>query len=247
MKQIYWIDDNVQQMLYIVQGAIAKLWKIEEDGTEGIASKLIIFGNACEEADTDDIFSQKDEKDAKNKLSDMLRRLCSKEDGPNQERTVYNTNKELIRDKVKFLYKKENADDASKYRELKRAWNAENLEIRESDEYKKASNEADKLIQSMEIEPGIVVGIDIALLFGDLEKLRDEKRILSMELCYKLSTQQLKCFMYSSDADDKELMENWRKAYERFYGKANVKIYQRSAFMQKREENIISEIEDMFD
>ena len=29
MKQIYWIDDNIEQMMYIIQGAVTKLWKIK--------------------------------------------------------------------------------------------------------------------------------------------------------------------------------------------------------------------------
>ncbi len=247
MKQIYWIDDNVQQMLYIVQGAIAKLWKIEEVDAEGIASKLVVFGNACEEADTDDILSQKDENDAKKKLGDMLFRMCARQDGPNKRKPVYNAKKELIQNKVSFLYKKENIGDKNKYQDLKRAWNIEKLEENESDAYKSASDEADKLIQKMEIEKGIVVGIDIALLYGDIERLRNESRILSMELCYKLSTLQLKCFMYSSDADDDNLMSKWRETYKRFYGETSVKIYQRDDFMQKGRVNIIDEIENMFD
>lgn len=53
--------------------------------------------------------------------------------------------------------------------------------------------------------------------------------------------------MYSSDADDDNLMSKWRETYKRFYGETSVKIYQRDDFMQKGRVNIIDEIENMFD
>lgn len=247
MRQVYWIDDNTEQMLYIMQGAIAKLWKIEEKNAEGIASKLIIFGNACDDADTDDILSQEDENGVKIKLEDLLKELCSRQDGPNKERTVYNARKKLIKDKVSFLYKKENPDDRHQYQNLKRAWITEDLEDGGSAEYKKASNEVDELIQRIKIEERNVVGIDIALLYGDMDRLRKKKRIISMELYNKLSDLKLSCFMYSSEADDDELMQNWRDAYQSFYQKLDVKIYQRSDFMQKGKVDVITEIEKLFE
>ena len=247
MKQIYWIDDNIEQMLYIIQGAIAKLWKIGEENAEGIASKLIIFGNACDDADTDGISSQEDEDCAKIKLEDMLRRLCARKDGPNKERPAYNARKKLVRDKVSFLYKRENLDDKSQYQSLKQAWITKNLEKGKSAEYKKASDEAEKLIQRMNVEPGNVVGIVIALLYGDMDRLREKKRIISMELYNKLSNLQISCFMYSSEADDDELMRNWCEIYQSLYQGGDVKIYQRSDFMQKAEKDIIYEIEEMFE
>lgn len=247
MKQIYWIDDNIQQMLYIVQGAIAKLWKVKEENTEGIASKLIIFGNACDDADTDNIMSQKEENDASLKLENMLIDLCSAQDGPDKEKPIYNDRKKLVKDKVNFLYKKENQDDRNQYQNLKHAWIAENLDDKDSAEYKKASRETDNLIKRIKIEPGNVVGIDIALLYGDMKRLRKKKRIISMELYNMLCKLQLRCFMYSSEADVDELMQNWKDTYQSLYENADVKIYQRRDFMQKGNiDVVIDEIEDLF-
>ena len=43
MKKIYWIDDNMQQLTYILQGAISKMWEIENSKEEGIASEVIVL------------------------------------------------------------------------------------------------------------------------------------------------------------------------------------------------------------
>lgn len=245
MKQVYWIDDNIEQMIYIIQGAIKKLWKIEEENQEGIASNIIIFGNGCDDADTDDILSLEDENDTKDKLHDMLRELCGRRDGPNRERPVYNARKELVRDKVRILYKEENQNDKEQYRNLKRAWITDDLDS-ESTQYKEASNEAIKLVERMDIEAGNVVGIDILLFYGDFDRLSKEKRIISMELYNILNKKGLKCFMYSSEADNNQLMESWLKVCESLYQQSDVKIYQRSDFMQKKQSDVTHEIEAMF-
>lgn len=246
MKQVYWIDDDIEQMIYIIQGAITKLWKIEEENAEGIASNIIIFGNACDDADTDELLSQEDENDTKVKLHDMLRRLCARQDGPNQKKPVYNARKELIKDKVNFLYKKENPGDKEQYQNLKRAWITDELIETESIEYKEAVDEVNKLIERMNIEQGSVVGIDILLFYGDDKRVEDKKRIISMELYNMLSKKGLNCFMYSSMADDNELMRNWREVCDSLYQQKDMKIYLRSDFMQKAQSDITVEIEAMF-
>ncbi|MCI9220553.1 MAG: hypothetical protein HFH94_12580 [Lachnospiraceae bacterium] len=246
MKQIYWIDDNIEQMMYIIQGAVTKLWKVEQKSAEGIASNIIIFGNDCDDADTDDILSQDDENDTKIRLHDMLRKLCSNQDGPNPAQPVYNAKKELVKDKVNILYKEENSADKEQYQNLKRAWITDDLTDSKSDKYTKAAAEAQKLIERMKIEPENVVGIDILLFYGDYDRLRDKKRIISMELYDILKKKGLSCFMYSSEADDYELMQNWSEICESLYQQKNVKIYQRSDFMQKSKIDITAEIEKMF-
>ena len=176
----------------------------------------------------------------------MLRKLCERQDGPNTERPVFNAKKKLIKDKVNFLFKKESPDDKEQYQNLKRAWITDELMDPDSNEYKEAVSEANKLIERMKIVSGNVVGIDISLLYGDLDRLRQKKRIISMELYNILSKQGLNCFMYSSEADDNELMQNWPEVCEVLYQQKEVKIYQRSDFMQKRQSDVTAEIEAMF-
>lgn len=248
MKQLYWIDDNIQQMLYIIQGAITKFWKLNSIDEEGIASKVIIFGNACEVADIDKISSEEDENKAYIKLFDLFLEGCMKKDGPNPERPTYKAKRNLIQKPVRFLYKKETKDDYEAYKKLKDLWISENLNKADDEAYQNAAQEAKSLVKRINIEKDSVVGIDIALLFGDLDRLREKKRILSMELYHKISEEDnIKCFMYSSEADDDELRENWTEVYAQLYGSKTIKIYQRSDFMQKGNADIVKEVEKMFE
>ena len=80
----------------------------------------------------------------------------------------------------------------------------------------------------------------------NMKCVSEKKRIISMELYNILSKQGLNCFMYSSEADDNELMQNWREVCEVLYQQKEVKIYQRSDFMQKRQSDVTAEIEAMF-
>ena len=44
MGKIYWVDDDFTQMLYIIQGGIAKLWRLKQTENESVQSNIIIFG-----------------------------------------------------------------------------------------------------------------------------------------------------------------------------------------------------------
>ena len=246
MKQLYWIDDNIQHMLYIVQGAISKFWKLDNTNMEGIASKILMFGNGCKSADTDELPTEEDERKIDEELFCLFMEKCMMYDGPDVERPVYNARKKLIQKPICFLYKSETVADLDAYKKMKCAWISEKLSNSESEEYIEAQKEAELLIERMCIEPESVVGIDIELLYGDLDRLRKGERILSMELCYKLSERNIKCFMYSTNADDDELRQNWEQMYVSFYSAKLVSIYQRNDFMQKGNADIVKEVEKMF-
>lgn len=248
MKQLYWIDDNFQQVNYIAQGAIAALWNLNDiDNQEGIASKMLIFGNAYKVADTDELPTEEKEREDYQKLNDFFVEACQEVDGPSMNRSIYNEKKALIQDPISYLYKQEVPDDLEAYKQMKGAWISENLSDIDSDDYAKAVNEANLLIERMEIKPGSVVGIDIALLHGDLQRLREKQRILSMELCHQILSNHIRCFMYSTEADDDILRRNWEEKYCFFYDDEEVKIYKRSQLMQKGNNDIVKEIEKMFE
>ena len=247
MKQLYWVDDNFQQVLYIAQGAISKFWKLNDIDEEGIASKVLIFGNAYKVADTDELPTEEDERKAYQKLFDLFLEGCMEQDGPSKERPMFKKRKPLIQDPVSFLYKSEASDDLEAYKKMKRAWISENLNDPNSDNFKNAAGEADLLIQRMGIDSDSVVGIDIALLHDDLERLQKKLRILSIELCHKILELKARCFMYSTEADDDILRNNWEEMYHSFYGDKDIKIYKRSDLMQKGNVDIVKEIEMMFE
>lgn len=246
MKQLYWIDDDFERMKHVVQGAIRKLWKLDNIDSEGIKSRILMFGDAYAQLDIDEIPTEEDERKAYVELLNLFLEECMDYDGPDTERPVYNARKEFIQDIISFLYKRQKTGDLEAYKKMKNSWVSEKLSISESEEYMNAQKEADLLIGRMHIEPGSVVGIDIRLLYGDLDRLRKGERILSMELCYKLSNQNMKCFMYSTDADDEKLVQNWEKMYLSLYNVGLVPIYKRNVLMQKGNTHILEEVEKMF-
>lgn len=247
MKKIYWIDDNMQQLTYILQGAISKMWEIENSKEEGIASEVIVFGNAWEEMDTDSLPSLKDQSETEDMVHDHFLELCIKKDGPNEDRPSYCEKKKLIENCVNYIYVQDNPEDIKQYKELKCAWMSTDLNDKESSKYEEAANMVQQLINKMNLQEKAIVGIDMALLYGDMEKLEGKNRILSMELYKKISDNGLKCFMYSAEADDDDLMNNWLDTYAALYEKKDVKIYQRSDLMKKGGEKIINEIKAMFE
>lgn len=249
MKQLYWIDDDIEQVGYILQGAISKFWKLDNIKTEGIASKVFMFGNASDVADTDELPTSEDEKKAFQKFFDLFKDLCMEKDGPSEEREVFQKRKELIQDPVCYLYKSENPKERNEYLDLKSAWIGKEWDKEDEDSKNKAKKYAQKLIDKMDIKPGGVVGIDIALLYDDFHRLKDDNCILSMELCNQILGRNIKCFMYSSEAEEYRLREKWYEVYKKNYphADANIQIYQRSDFMQKGDPVIVNKIEQMFE
>lgn len=242
MKQLYWIDDNFQQVSYIIQGALLKLWRLDNKETEGIASKIIICGNACEDADTDELPTLKERREAYNKIRLWFKEGCMFNDGPS-DRDIYNAKIELVKDPIGYPYDDSEQNDLDEYRKMKSVWISGNLEAADpahDTDYKNAKEYAGLLADRMGIPQGSVVGIDIALLYDDLKRLHDKKRILSMELFHLFSDGGSKCFLYSTDADNQELMKNWKDLYDSLYAgtsveKSEIKIFKRSDFMQKPE------------
>lgn len=245
MKRLYWIDDDMQHMQYVVYGVIKRLWKLDNVALEGIESKILMFGNAYADLDTDELPTEEDENSVFAELFNFFIEECMEYDGPDIERKTFYAKKELIKDPICFLYKRENASDLEKYKAMKCVWLSEKLSDSESENYKEAKKEAKELIKRMKIESESVVGIDIMLLYGDRERLCKKQRILSMELCYQLSSGGIKCFMYSTDADVEELVQNWEQTYSTFYNVAPVEIYKRNELMQKGNTNIWEKIEKM--
>lgn len=152
----------------------------------------------------------------------------------------------MIQDPVCYLYKGEEPKDREDYLKLKKAWIGK--EASNDSENSTAKQCAEQLIERMHIKPGSVVGIDIALLYDDIHRLQNSKCILSMELCNKMISNNIKCFMYSSEADEYGLREKWYEVYKNEYKNDNqdIHIYQRSDFMQKGNYVIVDKIEQMF-
>lgn len=246
MRYVYWIDDCFEQMSFVMQGVVTKLWKLDDQTADGIASRILIFGNAYEEADRDDLPTQEDEDKEERDVFDKFLEKCARVDGPDWEKPLYNAKKGLVQKVVKYLYKQENPADRDAYRELKRSWISGDLTNPAGAGYQEAAAAVAGLIERMDLEPESVVGIDLMLLHDDIGRLLKKKRIISMELCHNLSSGGIPCFLYSSEGGNDDVVRCWQKAYQDLYHETGIKIYKRMDFMQKGKIDIIREIEAMF-
>ena len=258
MKKIYWIDDNFEEMIYIMQGAIKKLWHLDEQETETerIRSQIIVFGNAYQEENNSDVPSQNDENNALEMINEQYEKCCITMDGPNPERPVFNSNLGLVRNAVTYPLKKENAEEASEYQNILASWNRGKKEELGDEEYEVAKERVTKLLERMHFDDGAVVGIDLLLMFYDCEHILEQQRVLSMELYNQMTSRGYRCFLYSSEAGIQEIVENWKNTYCKWYftdeqedsrqqSFAEIKIFERKDFLRKGRYEAILEIEKL--
>ena len=123
--EIYWLDDNIEQMLYVVEGAFPKFWNLE--GEEKIRSRIIIFGNNCDERDSKELCTEKEEAKFRKKLRLKFVELCQDIDGPQEGNATFDANQRLIEDSVRFLFKKDCGNDEDEYQQIKNIWISGNL------------------------------------------------------------------------------------------------------------------------
>lgn len=247
MKHLYWIDDDFKQMLHILQGAISGFWKLNDLESEGIASKVLIFGNASKTVDINELPNIQDEKKASQRFFNLFFERCLEHDGTNEKMPTFEARKGLIREPVCYLFKNDISGDLTAYQELKETWISK--DITKEEDYQNAQKQAQSLVERMKLESNSVVGIDISLLYDDRKRLLEGKRILSMELCSQIEKLQknIKYFMYSTEADEDELREKWKQIYNSEYENRKIRIYRRKDFMQKGNSDIVKEVEKMFE
>ncbi len=253
MGKIYWVDDDFTQMLYIIQGAIAKLWRLKQTEKESVQSNIIIFGNAYFENDSDKLASQNDEDDAYEELSNFFKECCMKLDGPNREKPTYWNNVYLIENAVLFLFKDESDEDREEYNDIRKVWSGrdEKNNIETESGYRDVKERVEKLIKRMKLTEGAVVGIDLLLLYGDFSRIKNGQRIISMELFNQLKERNFKCFLYSSETDEVDFTQKWKETYKELYRPSDdledvisdVKIYRRQDFLRKGSEEVVEEVE----
>lgn len=247
-KTIYWIDDNTGKMNDVLHGIISKFWKLNLNEA-GIASKIIIFGNASLASGSTVLWTEEEEWKFYDKVFHYFKDQCTDIDATNPSIETYNKNKELIKGAVRILYKQEcSAEEAKFYRDTLETWEKSELENSESEEYKKARDLVRKLIMKMQIPPGVGVGIDLELINGDFRDNMVTKRILSMELYHQLKSNNYKCFLYSTEADYDSITKSWNEVYSRLYdteSMTEIKIYTRNDMMKKGDDAALREIEKM--
>lgn len=242
-KKIYWIDDSTANMLKVVHGLFPRLWEVSQD--TGIATGIIILGDAYKASETEKGWTSKDERDLKEKIDDFFLGICQDEDGINGGNKTYEIKKELIDGVVKILFctdeNKKILDEVMKY------WKDENkLKCFDKEEADKITK---KLLDTIGIlKDGDCIAVDIVLLYGDRERVKQEDYpMLSMSLCNCIMNIEKKpCFLYSSYFFDQEFIDKWKEKYKKIYGQKVPRIFRRTELSPKNvADNIVNEIKHL--
>ncbi len=216
-KAIYWIDDSTTGILNIVNSVFPYFWKINDD--EGIETHIKIIGNETQAATDLKLWTIKDEEDFKKQILDMFEQLCVDNDDFG-EKGLFEKKINLIEKNIQIMYKLED-NDSGEYRKLYSVW--KNNEVITDEARESAKN----LLNKMNIVKGACVGLDLALLKGDMEKVSAKKQpILSMQL-YNILQQKHKCFLYSKYGSQDPFVEGWKEVYESTFNDSNPIIIQK--------------------
>lgn len=266
-KTLLWIDDSMERILEVIQGAIVDSWKLDKEDEEGMKTRILIFGDACQEGDSAALWERKNEVKMNSKLLNIFLEECENVEGPTDGNETAEKKRHLIDNAIQILYKAEDSEeDRNLYYSIKELWKKEADEEGTKEEAKSKEKEAEtndsqqaktdvaKIIERMHIEKDVadvstakeetIIGIDLELLSGDLERVRNHKKIISMEFYHQLQEKKYPCFIYSSNADDYQLIEAWKDTYKKLYhDNRTVPTYERSDFSRKSRENMIERIE----
>lgn len=238
MNSIYWIDDNFGKMRTIVTGIFPLLWNIKQDNESvQIKNYIILFGNAYQDPGSDVLYSEEMIEAAKNKLVDFFEEECQTEDGPTESNQLFIKNKGLIKDTMRIVFSAESkSEDLDLWKKIKENWTGG---------MKKKKEDIEKLIERIAIPEESCVGIDLELLYGDIESAKQGKIIISMELYKQLKKKKCKCFLYTTSAEDEDFLEKWRskcKEYCEQNEDDTIDIYDRLSFAGYNRYEICKEI-----
>lgn len=236
-KAILWIDDSTDGIMNIVESIFPYFWDLS--GNNGIETHIRIIGNNMQDAPALDLWSEEDEQQYRADIMNIFQQLCRDNDRLG-DKNLYEKRKNLICDNIRIMYKQEDKD-IDEYRQLCQMW-------QNTSEITKQNHEsAQSLVQKMEIPEGACVGLDLALLQGDIENVRDKnKPILSMEL-YHIIKEKHECFLYSNYVFDTSFINEWKKVYsEKYDDTTEPIIHKRSEmYIKNISENLIKELIDL--
>lgn len=248
MKTIYWIDDNFKVMSIIVRGAFPLIW----ENKEGIANKIIVFGNAYQVGEQEVLLCQEDENEYRRRVHDIFVRYCENLEGINPEKSLYSEKKFLIEESVMVLFKRESGEELKLYNEIKKMWQEQTVSscsMKDDVLLNKAKPLVSELLDKMKIGEDAVIGIDLEILRGDHEKILNSNRTISMEIYNQLTQKNRKCFLYSSDAMRDCEVIGWREGYKKYYSgtEEQINVYKRMNLSEKRTGTVVEDIIEMFD
>ena len=245
-KSIYWIDDSCSVIMNIVKTIFPKFWKLDEE-QDGIETHIRIFGNDIQESPQLVLWDKNDVKGFQQEIIKLFEQLCRNYDDFSEE-SLFERNRHLICDNIKFLYTQEdtNEKEIEEYRKLYQMWSGDVLNQfgdGGGSIIPEARSCAKQLLEKLDIEKGACVGLDLALFWGDIKRVRDEnKPILSMEL-YNMIKEQHECFLYSYYYFDTSFINAWQSVYAKIYHAPKPIIHRRRELYAKHiSDSIIHEL-----
>lgn len=262
-KCICWLDDDIEKMLSVVYGIFPKLWNLggKKETDYHIRNEIYIFGDGHKNNSgeyprtiTDEIVFQKKVNNyffkqcENNSTSDWesANRLYAEKKNPLLDATVHVLPKEWssIDDTIycdkedKEKEKKKRSREEKCFKEIYKFFTKKNKTIN-NDKYIRVKSYVEQFLKENkiideEIQP--YVGIDLLLLYGDIERVKNGYTILSMEL-YSQIIKTHQCFLYSTYVYDEDFIEKWRETFRNNYDvEEPEKIYKRSMLLPKNGE-----------
>lgn len=242
-KILYWIDDDVDNILDLAKHTFPVLWGL--DGSDHIINKVILFGDDLKKGLVSEQLTDKRERNIAHRLISCFKDQCDSVEQANSEHNLFEEKKYITQNIFRLFAKIPTeitkGDDKNKQLELidltKRIidfWK-DTEKLSNDEEYKKNQNDIDKLITEFAIPEDAFVAIDLVLLYADDERVKNGNKILSMELYHRFSLKRPgRCFIYSRYISDLKLANAWEEIYHQNYdSNAEVKLYKRKDFNAK--------------
>lgn len=242
MTELYWIDDDFDEMFYIIKGIIKILWRLDAQNDKKVKSIITILGNAAINNDYEEV-SEQYRNEAERDIIALYSRACFEIDGPQSERPTYNDkqNIELIEKAIRFFPEDFNEGNSHEenprelYKKMKQIWGNVDGSFNE-EAYQNGQKIVKKFIEKSGICKDSKVGIDIVLMKGDRERINNGNRILSIELYKQLRKREIACFLFSAEGSRDSFVEKCEEIYEKKYKEENgdnLKIFDRKELQGK--------------
>lgn len=243
VEKIYWIEDNIDRALEIVNETYYSLWGNESE--DGISSTFCFFGDAYKSNEEEQPLTKKQIQLFDEKVKVLMRRHCKNLEKWKYSGNLYEKKKKLIEEQNMLI-----AEGDTKISNILNVWRNEEelkkyVEDKVNDKYSVKPILDEMGIIETESTDKIRVGIDVVLLLGDIERVYKGLPIISMEIYTKTEERGYKCFLYSSYTYDAMLIEKYKEIYEETYKKDIKIIRERDFFRGMQSKNtIFSEIEE---
>lgn len=242
-KILYWIDDDVNNILDLAKYTFPVLWGL--DDSDHIINKVILFGDDLKKGLDSELLNDRRERNIIHRLTNYFKTECDRIEQANSEHNLFEEKKYITQNIFRLFAKipTEITQETDKNKQLelidltKRIINfwKDTEKLSNDEEYKRNQDDIDKLITEFAIPKDAFVAIDLVLLYNDAERVKKGNKILSMELYHRLSQEKSgRCFIYSRYISDIKLASTWEEIYHKNYdSNAEVKLYKRKDFNAK--------------